>query len=92
MLERPSRREKKPARAKAANALAAMAELRKTGKRQADTYEVKEEDDVYDMVDEEQYERLVSKRQKEVGQYLDNSSNNSAQFPQTVDNASSVSL
>jgi hypothetical protein len=52
---------------KVKNALAELAELRRTGGRRADTYEVEEEADVYDEVDEVEYARIVQKRREEGG-------------------------
>lgn len=50
------------------NALAELAELRKTGAKRANIYEVQEEEAVYDEVDEEQYARIVQKRREEGGE------------------------
>ena len=50
-----------------ASALQELAELRKTGGKRADRFEIKEEEQVYDVVDEEQYARLVQKRREEGG-------------------------
>jgi len=49
------------------NALAELQELRKTGAKRADLYEVREEEDVYDEVDDDQYARIVQKRREEGG-------------------------
>lgn len=49
------------------NALAELAELRKTGAKRADLYEFKEETAVYDEVDEDEYARIVQKRREEGG-------------------------
>lgn len=49
------------------NALAELAELRKTGGKRADQFEVAEEDDVYDLVDEDEYARIVQKRREDGG-------------------------
>jgi hypothetical protein len=49
------------------NALAELAELRRTGGKRADTYEVEEEADVYDEVDEAEYARIVQRRREEGG-------------------------
>lgn len=49
------------------NALAELAELRKTGGKRADKYELKEEEAVYDEVDEDEYARIVQKRREEGG-------------------------
>ena len=49
------------------NALQELAELRKTGGRRADSFDVKEEDAVYDEVDEDQYAKIVQKRREEGG-------------------------
>jgi hypothetical protein len=53
---------------KAKNALAELAELRKSGGKRADKYEVKEEEAVYDEVDEDEYARIVQKRREEGGE------------------------
>ena len=53
--------------AQAKSALAELAELRKSGAKRADRFEIKEEAAVYDVVDEEQYAQLVQKRREEGG-------------------------
>lgn len=55
---------------KAKNALAELAELRKSGAKRADRFEVKEEQAVYDVVDEAEYAKLVQKRREEGGRCL----------------------
>ncbi len=52
---------------KAKSALAELAELRKSGAKRADRFEVKEEAAVYDVVDEDEYAKLVQKRREEGG-------------------------
>lgn len=54
---------------KAKGALAALAELRKGGGKsgQLDRFELKEEEAVYDVVDEQSYAQLVQKRREEGG-------------------------
>jgi DNA polymerase alpha subunit A len=47
------------------SALEELRELKKSGKRRVDAYEVREEDDVYDEVNEDEYARLVQKRREE---------------------------
>ena len=42
-----------------------------SGPKRAATYEVKQEDAVFDVVDEEQYEQLVAKRRMETGTWFD---------------------
>ena len=49
------------------NALAELKELRQSGGKRADNYELKEEEDVYDEVDDEAYARIVQKRREEGG-------------------------
>lgn len=49
------------------NALAELEELRKTGGKRADRYEFKEEESVYDEVDDDEYARIVQKRREEGG-------------------------
>ncbi|KAK9810187.1 hypothetical protein WJX72_006462 [[Myrmecia] bisecta] len=56
---------------KAKNALAELAELRRTGGKRANQYEVAEEEAVYDEVDEEDYALLVSKRREEGGGFIE---------------------
>ena len=67
MVDRTKREVKKHGQSKAANALAQLKELRATGKKHADVYELKEEDAVYDEVEEEEFARMVSKRREEGG-------------------------
>ena len=52
------------------NALAELQELRKTGGMRADNYEYKEEESVYDEVDDDEYARIVQKRREEGGELL----------------------
>ncbi len=52
---------------KAKNALAELQELRKSGGKRMDKYELKEEEAVYDEVDEDAYARIVQKRREEGG-------------------------
>lgn len=56
---------------KAKNALAELAELRRNGGKRSHTYEFKEEEAVYDEVNEEEYARIVAKRREEGGEYGD---------------------
>lgn len=51
---------------KAATALAKLAELRRGGKN-ATLYECKEEEAVYDIVEEDEYAQIVAKRRDEGG-------------------------
>jgi DNA polymerase alpha subunit A len=53
------------------NALEELAELRKTGGKRADKYEVREEEDVYDEVDEDEYARIVQKRREDGGKIVE---------------------
>lgn len=62
--ERPRREGKKHGQTKAAGALARLAELR-GGKKQ--TFDIHEEEDLYDTMDEDQYAQHVSKRREEGG-------------------------
>ena len=52
---------------KAASALAELRALKASGKKRIDTYEVKEEESVYDVLDDEEYGKLVTKRRQEAG-------------------------
>lgn len=52
---------------KVKSALEELAELRKSGAKRVDRFELKEEDDVYDVVDETEYAKLVQKRREEGG-------------------------
>ena len=54
-------------RAGAKSALQELAELRKSGAKQVDRYELKEEEAVYDVVGEDEYAKLVQKRREEGG-------------------------
>ncbi|KDD73436.1 hypothetical protein H632_c2178p0, partial [Helicosporidium sp. ATCC 50920] len=56
---------------KAKGALAELAELRKSGQKRADVYEVKEEEAVYDIVDETKYAEIVQKRRDAGGFVVD---------------------
>ena len=47
------------------DALSSLRELKATGRRRVDAYEVVEEEDVYDEVNEDDYARLVQKRREE---------------------------
>jgi len=47
------------------DALSQLRELKSTGRRRVDAYEVVEEEDVYDEVNEDDYARLVQKRREE---------------------------
>lgn len=53
---------------KAKQALAELAALRRSGTKRVDTFEVEEETPVYDVVDEEQYAKIVKKRRDEGGE------------------------
>lgn len=52
------------------SALQQLQELRKGG-RQLDNYELKEEEDVYETMDDAEYAKLVAKRREEGGEPLD---------------------
>ena len=65
-MERSRREGRKPS--KAANALAKLAELRKSGGRRVDSFELTEEATVYDELAEEDYSELVTKRREEGGE------------------------
>ena len=51
-------------------ALAALQAAREGGTKRASTFEVKQEDDVYDVVDDEQYAQLAAKRKIEAGEFF----------------------
>jgi DNA polymerase alpha subunit A len=55
----------------AAEVAAALAQLNaaKTGSKRLDNFELKEEKAVYDVVDDEQYAQLVTKRRIEAGKW-----------------------
>lgn len=57
----------------AAEVASALAQLNaaRTGAKRLDNFELKEEKDVYDVVDDEQYAQLVTKRRIEAGVVLD---------------------
>lgn len=59
-----------PGPSRASNALEQLRELKRTGKKQAIAYELKEEEAVYDVVDEDDYADLVAKRRREGGASL----------------------
>lgn len=52
------------------NALQELAELRKSGGKGASRFEIKEEEKVYDEVDEDEYARIVQKRREEGGAHF----------------------
>lgn len=52
---------------KAKGALAQLRALRESGKKHLDDYEVREEDDVYEVMDDAEYSKLVNKRRQEGG-------------------------
>jgi hypothetical protein len=63
-----SRRNVQSRTSKLAGVLADLTAAREgTGSKRASTFEVKQEDAVFDVVDEEQYEQLVAKRRLETG-------------------------
>ncbi len=65
-----SRRENASRTNKVSGVLAALKDARQAGPgKRAHTYHVKQEDDVFDQVDEEQYEQLVAKRRMEAGEH-----------------------
>ena len=53
--------------AKVKSALQELAELRRSGGKRADLFEVKEEEAVYDVVDEAEYAKIVAQRREEGG-------------------------
>ena len=67
MTDRPRREVRKHGQVKASGALAQLAELRRGGKKQADLYELKEEEDVYETMGEDEYAQFVSKRREAGG-------------------------
>lgn len=67
MTDRPRREVRKHGQQRASGALAQLAELRKGGKKQADLYKLKEEENVYDTMGEAEYAQFVSKRREEGG-------------------------
>lgn len=67
MSDSRTRRPAKPA-SKAKTSLAQLAELRRTGAKRVHNFELKEEDAVYDEVQEQDYAKLVQDRREEAGQ------------------------
>ena len=61
-----SRRAARPA-SKAAGALAQLAELRRTGIKHVNAYELKEEEAVFDVVAEDDYADIVAQRRGDAG-------------------------
>lgn len=57
-------------KAKAKSALEQLKAQREGGHKRLDNYEVKEEEALYDVVDEQQYAQLVSKRRQEAGNFI----------------------
>ena len=70
MSDSRARRAAKPA-SKAKTSLAQLAELRRTGAKRVHNFELKEEDAVYDEVQEQDYAKLVQDRREEAGQISD---------------------
>ena len=69
MSERLARREaSRPNRARAN--LAKLAELKRSGRKQIDAYEIKEEQAVYDLLADDEYAELVQDRRAKGGQQL----------------------
>ena len=69
MSERLARREaSRPNRARAN--LAKLAELKRSGRKQVDAYEIKEEQAVYDLLADDEYAELVQDRREKGGQQL----------------------
>ncbi|KAK2077328.1 hypothetical protein QBZ16_004962 [Prototheca wickerhamii] len=73
-MDSDSSRGKRPAQgrvgSRAKQALAELAALRKSGAKRVDTFEVEEEKPVYDLVDEDQYAKIVKKRRDEGGAFV----------------------
>ena len=67
MADRSRRVVKKHGQTRAAGALAQLAELRRSGKKQAEVYELKEEEDLYDEVEEAEYNAKLF-REREDGE------------------------
>jgi len=66
-----SRRNVQSRTAKLAGVLESLKAAREgTGAKRASTYEVKQEDAVFDVVDEEQYEQIAAKRRLETGTFI----------------------
>ena len=57
-----------PGKVALSGALAALAAARDGGTKRAATFEVRQEEAVYDVVDEEQYAQLAAKRKIEAGE------------------------
>ena len=55
---------------KVRSAIQELAELRKTGGKRVNNFELKEEEAVYDEVDDAEYAKLVAKRREEGGERL----------------------
>lgn len=62
-----SRREGTSRAGKVSGVLAQLKEAREGGAKRSQAFQLKEEEDVFDQVDEEQYEQLVAKRRMEAG-------------------------
>ena len=54
---------------KAKSALAELAELRRTGGKRAANYEFEEEGDVYDVLDEDEYNKFAAQRRDDAGEF-----------------------
>lgn len=59
-----------PGKVALSGALAALAAAREGGTKRAATFEVKEEEALYDVVDDEQYQQLQAKQKIEAGEWL----------------------
>ena len=62
-----TRQEPKGSQSRTSDALAQLRALRKGDGKRAEQYKVKEAEAVYDVVDEEDYAKIVEKRRKEAG-------------------------
>lgn len=57
-------------KSKVSGALAALTAAREGGRRRGETFEIENEEAVYDVVDEEEYAKLVAKRRVEADEFL----------------------
>lgn len=69
-MERSRRQVVSNDKVKAKGALEQLKASREGGHKRIDAFQVREEEALYDVVDEQQYAQLVSKRRQEAGKFI----------------------